>query len=274
MGEGDPRRADVAARDFAQGLHDRRQRKLGVVSRDMGRQAKEIPFENNAIRGPDEPDAAGFIRDAQITRKKLQGLVNVFPAGDDIEKNARVARIDLFGQMQAEGVVAQRVGREVEEFALADRRDPILNGAGGGNGLLGFLLRQPSLTNQRRDRNLAPAQFRHRLLRGEAARRQERLFVSIAGHFSATLQSPWRDLAAVWRMESSGASRCCTFVQSETRRPERERQASVRLVSAEPVITPERIARFAVLLRDEPPSGPPEFRQARARLPIDDARGP
>ncbi len=88
----------------------------------MGGQAKEIAFEKNAIHGPDELDAAGFIGDAQITREKLESLVEVFPAGDDIEKNARVAWIDLFRQMQAEGAVAQRVGREVEEFALADRQ--------------------------------------------------------------------------------------------------------------------------------------------------------
>jgi site-specific DNA recombinase len=45
-----------------------------------------------------------------------------------------------------------------------------------------------------------------------------------------------------------------------------------RMTSPTPMITPEKVARVAGLLRDKLYGGPPEFRQAYARLLMDEVR--
>jgi site-specific DNA recombinase len=48
--------------------------------------------------------------------------------------------------------------------------------------------------------------------------------------------------------------------------------ADLRLTSAAPVVTPEKISKVAILLRDRLYNGPAELRQAYARLLMDEVR--
>ena len=76
-------------------------------------------------------------------------------------------------------------------------------------------------------------------------------------------------------MDAEDASMRERLVNLRFRRDELADQISDltrRLASAEPVITPKKIENLALLLRDELQSGPPDLRQAYARLLLSEVR--
>src|SRR6516165_6973701 len=125
-------RADVAARDLAQSLQNNGNSKLRVLPDHMPRKADKLDFGSEALCRSRQLEAHSFVDDTEVALEESQSLAEVFRSGGDIEKDSRIARISLLGEVKPEGAVVQRLCGIVEESGLPDSRNAIVQGTTAG----------------------------------------------------------------------------------------------------------------------------------------------